>query len=298
MKALITGEAGPVGTNTVHPFKHAELDGALPTVMAAPCQKAASIMGRIASVLRRRGLSILLVASAVPAHRPALAHGIEADFEAGVVSASRNDVRIPGAGGTNLSLVNDLSAPPAPVFRLRAGYRLAERHLVTALYAPLRLNATGVLDRSATFAGQTYPAGSALLGVYRFDSYRLTYRYSFFRNETIEVAAGLTGKIRDAEISLYGPRTARKTNTGFVPLLNVHFEWRPRGGAFGVVLDADALAAPQGRAEDILVAATWAVTDGIVLRAGYRTVEGGAENDEVYNFTWLHYAVSGVSLRF
>ncbi len=147
-------------------------------------------MGRIPSILQIRVLSIVIAACALAVHRPAAADGIEADFEAGIVSASRNDVRIPGEGGTNLSLVDDLSAPPTPVFRLRAGYRFADRHLVTALYAPLRINATGVLDSSATFAGQTYPAGSSLLGVYRFDSYRLTYRYSFVRNETLEVAAG------------------------------------------------------------------------------------------------------------
>jgi len=137
-----------------------------------------------------------------------------------------------------------------------------------------------------------------VLGVYRFDSYRLTYRYSFVRNETIELAGGLTGKIRDAEISLYGAETARKTNTGFVPLLNFHLEWRPTGGSFGLLLDGDALAAPQGRAEDILLAATWAANDQMVLRIGYRMVEGGADNDEVYNFAWLHYAVAGVDLRF
>jgi hypothetical protein len=46
-----------------------------------------------------------------------------------------------------------------------------------------------------------------------------------------------------------------------------------------------------------LLAATWAVRDGTVFRIGYRTVEGGADNDEVYNFAWLHYAVAGVELR-
>lgn len=251
--------------------------------------------GTSSSTQRR---ALVLVVAVLSADRPAAADGIEADFEAGFATASRNDVRIPGAGGADLSLVSDLSARPVPIFRLRVGYRFADRHLVTALYAPLRINATGVLDRDANFAGRTYPAGSSLLGVYRFDSYRLTYRYSFVRNETFEVSAGLTGKIRDAEISLYGSQTARKTNTGFVPLLNFHFEWRPGGGSFGVVVDADALAAPQGRAEDILLAATWAVSDAMALRIGYRTVEGGADNDEVYNFTWLHYVVSGVDLRF
>jgi hypothetical protein len=245
-----------------------------------------------------RALGFLVAALVLSAPRLAVADGIEADFEVGVVAASRNDARIPGDSGTLLSFVDDLSAPPTPVFRLRAGYRFAERHLVSALYAPLRLNATGVLGRDANFAGQTFPAGNPVLGVYRFDSYRLTYRYSFVQSETVELAAGLTGKIRDAEISLYGPQAATKTNTGFVPLLNFHFEWRPGGGPFGVVVDADALAAPQGRAEDILVAATWAASDAIVLRIGYRTVEGGADNEEVYNFTWLHYAVGGAELRF
>ncbi|MBK8482417.1 MAG: hypothetical protein IPL40_14830 [Proteobacteria bacterium] len=240
----------------------------------------------------------MVCAWALLAARPAAADGIEADFEAGVVSASRNDVRIPGAGGTQLSLVGDLSAPPTPVFRLRVGYRFGDRHLVSALYAPLRIDATGVLSRDATVAGQTYAAGSSLLGVYRFDSYRLTYRYSFVRNETVEVAGGLTAKLRDAEISIYGAETASKKNTGFVPLLNFHVGWRPGGGSLGLVLDADALAAPQGRAEDILLAATWAASDRMVLRIGYRMVEGGADNDEVYNFAWLHYAVAGVDLRF
>jgi hypothetical protein len=228
---------------------------------------------------------------------PALA-GVEADVEAGVVLASRNDARIPGQGGTKVSLVNDLATPAAPAFRLRLGYRLGDRHLVTALYAPLQVNARGSVERDVAFAGGTYPAGSPLLAVYRFDSYRLTYRYSIVWAEGLDVAAGFTAKIRDAETSLYGVEARRKTNTGFVPLLNVHVAWRPGDGAFGVVLDVDALAAPQGRAEDVLLAATWAVGPGLELRLGYRMVEGGADNDEVYSFAWFHYVIAGLGVSF
>ena len=223
---------------------------------------------------------------------------VEADIEAGVVFASRNDTRIPGKGGTDLSLVRDLSTPPAPAFRLRLGYRIADRHLITALYAPLRVNATGTLDRDVSFAGGTFPAGSPVLAVYRFDSYRLTYRYSIVWAEGLDVAAGFTAKIRDAETSLYGAEARRKTNTGFVPLLNVHLAWRPNQGAFGLMLDADALAAPQGRAEDVLIAGTWRVRDGTDVRVGYRMVEGGADNDEVYSFAWFHYIVAGLAMTF
>jgi hypothetical protein len=234
-------------------------------------------------------VSLLLFAM----HAQAARLGVETEFEAAVVAATRNDVRIPGAGGTSFSLVNDLSAPAAPAFRIRAGVRIADRHLVTALYAPLRLSANGSFDRAIVFAGSTFPAGSPVHAVYRFDSYRLTYRYSFIRHEALEIAAGATAKIRDAEIAVYGPSSGRKTNTGFVPLLNLHVEWRPGASAWGLMLDADALAAPQGRAEDVLLALTWAVRDGVGLFAGYRMVEGGAANDEVYNFAWLHYGAIG-----
>jgi len=220
----------------------------------------------------------------------------EGDFEASVVAATRNDTRIPGDTGTKISLVDDLSTSPAPAFRVRLGYRIADRHLISALYAPLQVNARGTLDRDVEFMGATYPAGQPLLAVYRFNSYRLTYRYSLVWQEHLDVAVGFTAKIRDAETSLYGADAQRKTNVGFVPLLNAHVAWRPAASAFGIVLDLDALAAPQGRAEDVLLAATWAFHPDLELRAGYRTVEGGADNDEVYSFAWFHYAVVGLKL--
>ncbi len=226
----------------------------------------------------------------------ALSAGPQADFETGVVFASRNDVGIPGDTGTSLSLVNDLQGSPAPFFRVRLGYRFGERHLVSVLYAPLRLNLKGSVDHDVQFAGGEYPAGTPLLAVYRFDSYRLTYRYSVVAREDLHLGVGFTGKIRDAEIALYGADDRRKTNTGFVPLLNFHLAWTPRGSAFGLVFDADALAAPQGRAEDVLLAAVYKMSEDITLRAGYRTIEGGADNDEVYTFAWLHYATLGVEL--
>jgi hypothetical protein len=233
--------------------------------------------------------------AAVTAAAPCRA-AVESELEVGFAFVGRNDVRIPGSGGTAISFSDELHTDPAPVFRVRAGYRFRERHLITALYAPLQVNATGTVNHDVSFSGGTYPAGTPLVGVYRFDSYRLTYRYSFIRRAGLELAAGGTAKIRDAEVSLTGADARSKTNTGFVPLLNVHVAWRPGGGGFGLLLDADALAAPQGRAEDVLLAITWEVRDGLELRAGYRTLEGGADNDEVYNFAWVHYVVAGVAL--
>jgi hypothetical protein len=238
---------------------------------------------------------VTFLLTAVTAGAPCRA-AVESEVEVGYVFVGRNDVRIPGSGGTAISFSDELQTDPAPEFRVRVGYRFLERHLITALYAPLQLIATGAVDRDVSFSGGSYPAGSPLLGVYRFDSYRLTYRYSFIRRAGLELAAGASANIRDAEVSLYGAQARSKTNTGFVPLLNVHVAWRPRDGRFGLLLDADALAAPQGRAEDVLLAITWELRDGLEVRAGYRTLEGGADNDEVYNFAWLHYVIVGLAL--
>jgi hypothetical protein len=44
--------------------------------------------------------------------------------------------------------------------------------------------------------------------------------------------------------------------------------------------------------------AVFRVSDAIDLDVGYRLLEGGADNDEVYTFAFFHYAVAGVRIRF
>jgi hypothetical protein len=67
---------------------------------------------------------------------------------------------------------------------------------------------------------------------------------------------------------------------------------------FGLLLYGDALAAPQGRAEDVLIAATYKLSERLGIRAGYRILEGGADNAEVYNFSWFNYASVGITYTF
>ena len=84
---------------------------------------------------------------------------------------------------------------------------------------------------------------------------------------------------------------------GFVPIINFRFLWNINDH-IGFLLEGDALAAPQGRAEDILIAAKYKLTDYVAVLAGYRILEGGADNDEVYNFALFHYASMGISYTF
>ncbi|NLE06337.1 MAG: hypothetical protein GX638_16250 [Crenarchaeota archaeon] len=43
---------------------------------------------------------------------------------------------------------------------------------------------------------------------------------------------------------------------------------------------------------------TYKITDQLKIRGGYRMLEGGADNDEVYTFSLFHYAVLGLSYSF
>jgi hypothetical protein len=220
------------------------------------------------------------------------------DFETGPVFNGYNDVQIPQETGTRFSITDDLSVDTKAFFRGRISYILNEKHVFSLFAAPLRLNASGIAGKEIIFEGTTFPADTPLEAVYRFDSYRLTYRYNFYRQPDLIIGIGFTAKIRDAAISLESPdQFAEKTNTGFVPLINFNIDWA-FAQRFGLQFGGDALAAPQGRAEDVLLALSYQAFDNLALKFGYRVLEGGADVDEVYNFALLHYVVFGATVSF
>lgn len=220
------------------------------------------------------------------------------DLETGAVFSGYNNVRIPGNLGTNFSLKNDLKPQVTPFYRLRGSYVIKKRHSFSVLYAPLKIKSEGNVAKDIFFQGVLFPANTDLKGTYQFNSYRLTYRYDIISKPKFVFGLGFTGKIRDAKIALSAPGlNAERGNVGFVPIVNFRFKWNI-DNKFGLILEGDALAAPQGRAEDIQLAATYQQSNNIGFRAGYRILEGGAGNNSVYNFTLIHYASFGITYTF
>ncbi len=108
----------------------------------------------------------------------------------------------------------------------------------------------------------------------------------------------MTAKIRNAEIALsQGAVSASKTNTGLVPLLHLSGEAK-YGARWRASIDFDGLASPQGRAIDLGARVGYAITPTLEVFAGARIVEGGADNDEVYNFAQLNQLSLGLRARF
>lgn len=223
---------------------------------------------------------------------------IHIDLESGLVFTAYNDVRIPGDEGTFFSLKEDLIPKTELFYRLRLNYKIKSRHTLSVLFAPLETKSEGSVSNDIFFEGGVFPANAELVGTYKFNSYRFTYRYDIVKKPSFEFGLGFTAKIRDAKIALSSSGLySEKTNVGFVPIINFRLLWKA-GDKFGLLLDGDALAASQGRAEDVLLAAAYKLSDNFSIHAGYRILEGGADNDEVYNFALFHYASVGVSYNF
>jgi hypothetical protein len=220
------------------------------------------------------------------------------DLENGAALSGYNDVGIPGNTGTRFSMTDDLKSDTEYFWRVRADFRLAPKHVLSALIAPLTINSSGTFNAPVDFAGATFAPGVPTDGTWTFNSYRVTYRYEPWRRDTWMFGFGVSVKVRDAVIRLESNgQAAEKTDLGVVPLINFKFE-RRLGNRATFLVEGDALAAPQGRAEDVFAGIVLDAGRNWSIKAGYRFLEGGADNDEVYTFAAVHYVAAGVVFRF
>lgn len=236
---------------------------------------------------------VLLAALATPA-----AGGeFHASLEGGAAWQTRNDFRIPGDGGTLVELA-EYDKGPVPALRATLTWELSSRQSLRLLAAPLRVEASFAPDAPVVFQDLVFPAGRPVDATYAFDSYRLTWYWRFPPGTRWSFRLGATLKLRDAEIGLAGePGSSTKENLGLVPLLYAYARYQA-SERFALELEADALAAPQGRAEDVSLKGVFRVSKKVELDVGYRLLEGGADNDEVYTFAFFRYAVAGVRVAF
>lgn len=220
-------------------------------------------------------------------------------FENGLAINSINDIRIPGNTGSKISFgEGNINTPKNYFFRLNLNYTFKERHNFLLLYAPLSFNASGSINEDLSFNDETFLSGSDLKIFYKFNSYRLTYRYDFYKTEKLNMGLGLTAKIRDAKIRFSNQTlSSTKSNIGLVPLINFDLEYFFLDKTF-FIFNFDALAAPQGRAEDVLLSLAYKLQDNLRINFGYRILEGGASNDEVYTFALIHYFLLGLEYTF
>jgi hypothetical protein len=245
-------------------------------------------------------LAALLTSAALPL--PAAAQDMTQRFrlevETGAAWQDRNDVQIPNdASGTRFSLRDTVGDGPFAILRLDAAWSLNQRQDIRVLFAPLSYEEDGTLPGNVNFQGRAFAAGP-VQATWKFNSWRATWRYRVLDDSAWLVKLGITANVRDAEITLrQGNITATDTDVGLVPLFHAYVEYRLTE-RWKAILDADALAAPQGRAFDVGLKAGYDFDRSLGITAGYRILDGGADNDEVYAFARFNQAVVSLVYRF
>lgn len=216
--------------------------------------------------------------------------------ETGTVWQSRNDIQIPPPTGTRLA-IDEFNTGPFFHYRLEGFYRFNDKHALRALVAPSDIEVTGRANQSTVFNGKTFSIAQDLTIRYQFNSYRLSYIYGFGGFGSDQINLGFTAKIRNASTTFtQGDQTTTYDNVGFVPLL--YFEYRKAlDENWEFHFNMDAAAASQGRAIDAALKLRRKIAEKMKLGLGLRTLEGGADNDKVYTFSWFNYAVADLKIE-
>jgi hypothetical protein len=218
-------------------------------------------------------------------------------LETGVVGFSRNDVRIPGDSGTRFDMTDLTDSGPDLFVRLAGHWQINRKHGLRLVLAPLEVSGSGELDRETDFAGETFAAGTTD-ATYKFNAYKLSYQYTFADRGSWRWRAGFTAVIRDANVELrQGTLQANDDDVGFVPALHFSGEYR-FSDRWQLRIDFDGLAGGPGRLFDAALLVDYDLDEHWQIGGGYRTLEGGVDTDDVYNFGWLHYAVVDLRYRF
>jgi len=222
----------------------------------------------------------------------------EVSLEATAWNTRLNEVRKPSAEGTTFSFRELLGSGPVWAARVDASWQLNERHGLRVLLAPFEVSGTGTFASPVTYQGRVFRAGEPTRGLYRFNSWRATWRYTLREDEAWTVRLGATAKIRDAKVELEQDGiVTSNSNLGFVPLVHLNVKRRLSPG-WSAVFETDALAAKQGRAVDAALLVRWQATPRFHADLGYRLLEGGADNDELYTWARLDGWRLGVGMRF
>jgi len=143
-----------------------------------------------------------------------------------------------GASGTKFNFVTQGGQEILfPYSRFKAGFTLAERHMFNALYQPLVIETEVTFREDVTIDTVTFPAGTPMELQYGFSFWRFTYGFDFFKQDNLDLMAGLAFQIRNASIIFSqknGGQSTTNQNLGLVPALFVGFEYTfPSGIGLG-----------------------------------------------------------------
>ncbi len=219
--------------------------------------------------------------------------------ESGAVWQNRNDFQIPPEAPATRVELDRFNEGPFFHYRSEVFYRPSKNHGFRLLWAPFSVTLNSDTQSPILFNGTQFTGGpSGYEFQYTFNSYRGTYFYAFWGHGEDQLNLGVTAKIREAKIQVrQGSQVQSYTNLGFVPL--IYFEYQKKLAENWLFnFQMDGLAGGPGRAFDVALKIRHNFSEQWMGSLGYRVLEGGADNDEVFTFSWFNYAVLDVGYSF
>lgn len=209
-----------------------------------------------------------------------------------------------------------------PVRRMSLELEINDKHIISFLYQPLRLESTTTLDRDLIIDDLVFPEGTAVDFLYDFPFYRISYMKEFLSdNEQWDFAFGGGLQLRNATInfeSTDGELFRSNRDLGPVPLLKFRTRYNVNERTF-TEIEADGLYAPVsylngsdnevvGAILDFSIRQGLHVTEHIESYINLRYIGGGAvgtsEDDpgpgDGYVKNWLHFmtVTGGITYEF
>lgn len=212
----------------------------------------------------------------------------------------RNTVQRPNNDeGTRVNLNNEFDRKNNATFspRIELEYSYNKHHIIaTAAFVNDKFE--GSTNRDILYDGELFSAGNDIEAKYKFNTYRIGYRYRLVDQPQFAFEIGATLLFRDAYISMEdNTKEAKFSNFGVAPLLSYYLEWKATE-RFSLLTYGDAFAVKVGRAEDIFAGAKYQFTPKLSGIAGYRLLEGGSDGDKVYTMAAFHFASIGIGYNF
>lgn len=232
--------------------------------------------------------SSIILGLAAPGLASAQAEGLQPRYGHDVVvnrmTMSRNDhvSRTALNSGFGLDAITGDASRLAG--RVGLGLQLAPRQELRLVYAALDFDEMGRSSHPGVFQDHASSAGPPMEAIYRFDSYRLGWRYTMLENAEWTWKLGATTRVRSAEISLrQGEVMESRRDTTLLPLLTLYGEYRfaPRWRG---ILDFEGLTGGGGRAIDLGLRVSYDMTRNWALGAGYRMLDTSVDGANLYNF--------------
>ena len=222
---------------------------------------------------------------------------IRADLEGGFAYQTRNTCAVP-ADSQKFSYRDLIGRGPFDYGRFTAIIHDEDNSGYRIVIAPLNISGIGKLANTTSFSGVSFAPGVSTSGRYIFNNYRFSWWHKWKPISEVNIRAGWTLFIRDANVSLaQGAKSASFYNLGPVPLYYMLAE-RKLGDRLSAEFEFDGLVAPEGGALDFGLGLDYRLNSAAALKARLRYLDGGTGSGSAYDYATFNYISLGVEFRF